>query len=193
MGSCFPGHCYPMPRVVSICLLFGPPLASFWRHHRGWNDFMSMTFGSPLAPLGFLWPKWIPERCNIRWPSAPFALFGILLEWTEYNAIYITNWGTKYATLGILGLCCSIHSRLCEVIMRCVLWGGCGGLVRMQFLGGFKLCCTSRKVFAIVHKGDFSACFKRLLDWSLFVLWSLVQAIFTYFKTTRHTKRPTDM
>ena len=49
----------------------------------------------------------------------------------------------------------------------------------MQFFGGFKLCCTSRKVFAIVHKGDFSACFKRLLDWSLFVLWSLVQAIFT--------------
>jgi len=50
----------------------------------------------------------------------------------------------------------------------------------MQFLGGFKLCCTSRKVFAIVHKGDFSACFKRLLDWSLFVLWSLVQAIFIF-------------
>ena len=113
-----------------------PPLASFWRRHRGWNDFMSMTFGSPLAPLGFLWPKWIPELCNIWWPSAPFALFGILLEWTEYNAIYITNWGTKYATLGILSLCCSIHSRICEVIMRCVLWGGCGGLVRMQFLGG---------------------------------------------------------
>ena len=32
----------------------------------------------------------------------------------------------------------------------------------MQFFWGFKLCRTSRKVFAIVHKGDFFCMFQAV-------------------------------